>query len=132
MIPLYWTNEWVYGSWMCKVMKGTLEVGSLMSSGFFQLIAVERYFLIVYTFNVDKVNTIGMNNSWRGIPALTVFSLKAKSFEALYFASKNFKTPIFSKNNWLPLFHLFHYFHLWRLMTIIFLQISSIKVPFVL
>ena len=43
---------------MCKVMKGTLEVGSLMSSGFFQLIAVERYFLIVYTFNVDKVSFI--------------------------------------------------------------------------
>ena len=58
VIPLYWTNEWVYGSWMCKVMKGTLEVGSLMSSGFFQLIAVERYFLIVYTFNVDKVSFI--------------------------------------------------------------------------
>ena len=33
VIPLYWTNTWIYGKPMCKVMKTTLEVGSLLSSG---------------------------------------------------------------------------------------------------
>ena len=40
---------------MCKLMKGTLEMGSLLSSGFFQLISVERYFYIVPTFGFGKV-----------------------------------------------------------------------------
>ena len=37
---------------MCKLTKGLLEMSSLLSSGFFQLIAMERYLLIVKTFNV--------------------------------------------------------------------------------
>ena len=55
IVPLYWTNIWIYGKVMCKLMKGILEVGSLLSSGFFQLISLERYFYIVYTYSVDKV-----------------------------------------------------------------------------
>ena len=42
VIPLYWTNKWIYGETMCKLMKGMLEIGSLLSSGFFQLITIER------------------------------------------------------------------------------------------
>ena len=53
--PLYWSNKWIYGEYVCKLVKGTLEMGSLLSSGYFQLISVERYFYIVPTFNIEKV-----------------------------------------------------------------------------
>jgi len=55
VLPLYWTNAWIYGKAMCKLTKGILEAGSLLSSGFFQLITIERYLLVVRTFNVDKM-----------------------------------------------------------------------------
>ena len=37
VVPLYWSNEWIYGEPLCKMVKGTLEMGSLLSSGFFQV-----------------------------------------------------------------------------------------------
>ena len=55
VVPLYWTNTWIYGKVGCKLMKGVLEIGSLLSSGFFQLISIERYFYIVPTFDITKV-----------------------------------------------------------------------------
>ena len=51
--PLYWSNVWIYGSFLCKLTKTVLEMGSLLSSGFFQLITVERYLLIVQTFRMQ-------------------------------------------------------------------------------
>ena len=42
VIPLYLTNRWIYGRVMCKLTKSLLEIGSLLSSGFFQLITIER------------------------------------------------------------------------------------------
>ena len=53
--PLYWTNVWIYGRGACKLMKGVLEIGSLLSSGFFHLISVQRYFYIVPTYDFIKV-----------------------------------------------------------------------------
>ena len=53
--PLYWTSTWIYGEFLCKLTKSTLEVGSLLSSGFFQLITIERYFLIVRAANANMV-----------------------------------------------------------------------------
>ena len=55
--PLYWTNRWLYGPLMCKLTKGTLEIGSLLSSVFFQLIIVQRYFIVVRgekTYEIKK------------------------------------------------------------------------------
>ena len=52
VVPLYWSNKWTYGHFACKLIKGALEMGSLLSSGFFQLIAVERYLLIVQTLKM--------------------------------------------------------------------------------
>ena len=40
VVPLYWTNEWIYGRSACKVVKCILEMCSLLSSGYFQIIAV--------------------------------------------------------------------------------------------
>ena len=55
VVPLYWTNTWVYGQAMCKLSKSLLEIGSLLSSVFFQLIAVERYILIVFALHINKI-----------------------------------------------------------------------------
>ena len=52
VMPLYWSNVWIYTSMMCKLTRGVLEMGSLLSSGFFLLITIERYLLIVQTFRV--------------------------------------------------------------------------------
>lgn len=46
-IPLYWTNSWVYSLFMCKLLRSLLEIGSLLTSGFIQIIAYERYKLVV-------------------------------------------------------------------------------------
>ena len=54
-VPLYWTNIWIYGQPICKLSKSLLEMGSLMSSLFFQLIAVERYVLIMYAVQINKI-----------------------------------------------------------------------------
>ena len=55
VVPLYWTNKWVYGTSTCKLVKGLLEMTSLLSSGFFQIITVERYLLVVHTFKTQRL-----------------------------------------------------------------------------
>ena len=57
VLPLYCSTAWMYGQFMCKLTKGVLEIGSLLSSGFFQLITTERYFLVVCAPNARKVKS---------------------------------------------------------------------------
>ena len=53
--PLYITNKWIYGVVMCKVLRCSLEVASLLSSGFFQVITLQRYFLVTNPLNIKKI-----------------------------------------------------------------------------
>ena len=42
-VPLYWTNAWIYGLMMCKMVRVSLEVGSFLEIGLVQIIAIERF-----------------------------------------------------------------------------------------
>lgn len=46
-VPLFWTNQWVYGALMCKCVRTILEVGNLSTVGFILIIAYERYRLVM-------------------------------------------------------------------------------------
>ena len=46
-ITCFWTNKWLYGIFMCKMLRGGMVLGGLLTIGFILLIAVERYFGIV-------------------------------------------------------------------------------------
>ena len=47
-IPLYWTNRWVYGLPMCKLLRTLMELSTLLTVLLILVITVERYFLIVH------------------------------------------------------------------------------------
>ena len=55
------SSKWSYGAVMCKLTKTILEMGSLLSSGFFQLITTERYFLVVYGARASRVKVSSFN-----------------------------------------------------------------------
>ena len=42
-IPLFWTNKWIYPSYMCKVLTSGQMLSGMYSIGFILLIAVIRY-----------------------------------------------------------------------------------------
>lgn len=46
--PLFWTNQWIYSRIMCKFVRSFIEIGSLLTTGFIFIIAVERYMMIVH------------------------------------------------------------------------------------
>lgn len=45
--PLFWTNTWVYSLTMCKVIRSLIELASFLTIAFIQMIAIERYQLVV-------------------------------------------------------------------------------------
>ena len=45
---LYWKVEWIYGIVMCKLLRSCLVLGSLLTIGFIMVIALERFFGILY------------------------------------------------------------------------------------
>ena len=48
--PLLWTNNWLYGPFMCKTIRTSLELGSFLTVGYIQIIAMHRYLLFVTPF----------------------------------------------------------------------------------
>lgn len=48
VVPLFWTNQWIYGTLMCKFIRTFLEMCTLLTILFISIIAIERFFLIVY------------------------------------------------------------------------------------
>ena len=48
VVPLYWTNQWLYGRPMCKLIRSLMEVTSFLTIGFVVIIAVERFLLVTY------------------------------------------------------------------------------------
>ena len=47
-VHLYWTPEWVLGSPACAMLHSSMHLSSWLSAGFILIIAVERYFGILY------------------------------------------------------------------------------------
>ena len=46
-IPLLWTNKWIYGGFLCKILKGGKVTGELLYIGFVLILAIERFLAIV-------------------------------------------------------------------------------------
>jgi len=49
-IPLFWTCKWVYGPFMCKLLRPALNLGSIVALGLIVIIAIERYYGIARPF----------------------------------------------------------------------------------
>lgn len=54
--PLFWTNEWIYGLFMCKCVRTLLETGTFLSVGYIQIIALERFFLVHSPLFIEEFN----------------------------------------------------------------------------
>ena len=50
MIHVFWTNRWIYGETLCKMMIGSISLGSHLAVGLILIISVERYLAIVHPF----------------------------------------------------------------------------------
>ena len=48
IMPLYWTNMWLYGRSVCKLVRSLMELSSFLTIGFVVIIAIERYLLVNY------------------------------------------------------------------------------------
>ena len=46
-IPLLWTNKWIYGGFLCKILKGGKVTGEFLYIGFVLILAIERFLAIV-------------------------------------------------------------------------------------
>ena len=53
-VPLFWTCKWIYGRVMCKLIKGILNLGSILPLALIVVIAAERYFAIVRRFDRSR------------------------------------------------------------------------------
>lgn len=42
-VPMFWTNEWLYGNALCKILHGAKTFGPVLSIGFLLVIAIERF-----------------------------------------------------------------------------------------
>lgn len=49
-IPKYWTTDWLYGLAMCKVLKSSEMLGSMVAIGIILIISMERYIGILEPF----------------------------------------------------------------------------------
>ena len=61
--PLLWTNRWIYGLSMCRVTRTLLEIGSMMTILFIMIIAIERFYLIIYPLKKHLVDGISKHVS---------------------------------------------------------------------
>ena len=59
-VPLYWTNTWIYGLPLCKVIRTLIEMGSCLTVVFILLIAVERYVLIVHPLITERESILSV------------------------------------------------------------------------
>ncbi|XP_057313847.1 atypical chemokine receptor 3-like [Hydractinia symbiolongicarpus] len=50
-MPYFWTFYWIYGEPMCKILHGASDLSFMLALGFISVIALERFFGIVYTLN---------------------------------------------------------------------------------
>lgn len=50
-VPYFWTCYWIYGEPMCKILHGASDLSFMLALGFISVIALERFFGIVYTLN---------------------------------------------------------------------------------
>ena len=48
-VHLFWSEKWVLGVGMCKLISSTNTLSSLLTIGYILIIAIERYFGILYT-----------------------------------------------------------------------------------
>ena len=48
VLPRFWTAEWIYGEWMCKLLQGASTMGANVTAGIILIISIERYFGIVH------------------------------------------------------------------------------------
>lgn len=55
-VPLYWTNTWIYGAFMCKFVRSLLEFSSFLSIGYIGIIAVGRYYLVVSPIRSQRIS----------------------------------------------------------------------------
>lgn len=46
-IPLLWTNKWIYGGFLCKILRGGKVTGEFLYIGFVLILAIERFLTIV-------------------------------------------------------------------------------------
>ncbi len=66
MIHVFWTNRWIYGETLCKMMIGSISLGSLFAVGLILIISMERYLAIVHPF-FWKYGTKKLNYSFVAI-----------------------------------------------------------------
>ena len=48
MVPKFWTTEWIYGAWMCKLLSASSSMGANVTAGIILIISLERYIGIVH------------------------------------------------------------------------------------
>lgn len=62
VLHLFWTNKWVYGETVCKILEGSVTLGSLFAVGLIFIISLERYIAIVhpffYKYGTKKLNYV--------------------------------------------------------------------------
>lgn len=56
-VHLYWTPEWIYGVFACKLMSAILLLTGLLSAGYILIIAVERFVVIICPRRIDLRDT---------------------------------------------------------------------------
>jgi len=55
-VPLFWTNAWLYGRVMCKVLHSAQTLAVMYSIGFILLISIERYYGILNGSQAKKIS----------------------------------------------------------------------------
>ena len=56
VVHLFWTNKWLYGRVMCKVLTSANALTRLYSIGFILLISIERYYGIMNISQAKKIS----------------------------------------------------------------------------
>ena len=52
-VPMTWTNKYLYGRYACKILNPAFTLGSFIAMGIIFIIALERFFGIVFPFGVN-------------------------------------------------------------------------------
>ena len=74
VVPLFWTNSWIYGAFMCKFLRSGITLGGLVSISLILIIAIERYCGILYPMQ-KKVSDWTLNIIVAAVLTVTVASV---------------------------------------------------------
>lgn len=56
VVPLFWTNRWVFGAFLCKLLRAAMVMGGLLTIGFILNITIERFLGIIYPLKTKRTS----------------------------------------------------------------------------